>query len=89
MFGFLVRSVMFSTLDLHRGYWQIKIDPNDRHKTAFTAELGHCEFLVMPFGVKNAPAVFSRLMSDVMRGLAWNGVAIYLDVLIISGRNFE
>ena len=43
----------------------------------------------MPFGVKNAPAVFSRLMSDVMRGLAWNGVAIYLDDLIIGGRNFE
>ena len=55
-------STMFSTLDLHSGYWQIKIDPKDRHKTAFTTESGHWEFVVMPFGVKNAPAVFSRLI---------------------------
>ncbi|KAK3752012.1 hypothetical protein QZH41_013324 [Actinostola sp. cb2023] len=43
----------------------------------------------MPFGVKNAPAVFSRLMADVMRGLTWNGVAIYLDDIIIGGASFD
>ena len=43
----------------------------------------------MPFGVKNAPAVFSRLMADVMRGLAWSGVTIYLDDIIIGGISFE
>ncbi|KAK3730339.1 hypothetical protein QZH41_002079, partial [Actinostola sp. cb2023] len=82
-------SAMFSTLDLHSGYWQIPIDPKDRHKTAFTTESGHWEFVVMPFGVKNAPAVFSRLMADVMRGLTWNGVAIYLDDIIIGGASFD
>ncbi|KAK3736097.1 hypothetical protein QZH41_003541 [Actinostola sp. cb2023] len=43
----------------------------------------------MPFGVKNAPAVFSRLMADVMRDLTWNGVAIYLDDIIIGGASFD
>ncbi|KXJ09791.1 Retrovirus-related Pol polyprotein from transposon 17.6 [Exaiptasia diaphana] len=55
----------------------------------FTTESGHWEFMVMPFGVKNAPVVFSRLMSDVMRGLSWNGIAIYLDDIIIGGASFE
>jgi hypothetical protein len=82
-------SAMFSTLDLHSGYWQIEIDPKDRHKTAFTTETGNWEFVVMPFGVKNAPTVLCCLMSDVMRGLVWNGVAIYLDDIIVGGTNFE
>ena len=43
----------------------------------------------MPFGVKNAPAVFARLMSDIMKGLQWNGIAVYLDDIIIGGRNFR
>ena len=41
----------------------------------------------MPFGVKNAPAVFARLMADIMNGLQWNGIAIYLDDIIIGGKN--
>ena len=85
----LGNSSMFSTLDLHSGYWQIPIDPKDVQKTAFTTESGHWEFVVMPFGVKNAPAVFSCLMADVMGGLAWSGVAIYLDDIIIGGTTFE
>ena len=43
----------------------------------------------MPFGVKNAPAVFARLMADIMQGLQWNGIAVYLDDIIISGKNFQ
>lgn len=43
----------------------------------------------MPFGVKNVPAVFARVMADIMNRLQWNGIAVYLDDIIIGGRNFR
>ena len=43
----------------------------------------------MPFGVKNAAAVFARLMADIMQGLQWNGIAVYLYDIIIGGKNFQ
>ena len=62
-------SNLFTTLDLYNGYWQIPIAKGHRHKTAFSTESGHWQFFVMRFGVKNAPAVFARLMADIMNGL--------------------
>ena len=59
-------STLFTTLDLFSGYRQIPIAKERRRKTAFTTESGHWQFGVMPFGVKNAPSVFARLMSDIM-----------------------
>ena len=82
-------SKLFTTLDLYSGYWQIPIAKEHRHKCAFSTELGHWQFCVMPFGVKNAPAVFARLMADIMQGLQWNGIAVYLDDIIIGGKNFQ
>ena len=82
-------SNLFTTLDLYSGYWQIPIAKGHRHKSAFSTESGHWQFCVMPFGVKNAPAVFARLMADIMNGLQWNGIAVYLDDIIIGGRNFR
>ena len=43
----------------------------------------------MPFGVKNAPTVFARLMADIMNGLQRNRIAVYLDDIIIGGKNFQ
>ena len=50
-------SCFFATLDLYSGYWQIPVEKGSRHKSAFSTESGHRHFRVMPFGVKNVPAV--------------------------------
>ena len=65
----LGQSKYFSTLDLSVGYWQIRMKADSREKTAFTTPQGLFEFLVMSFGLTNAPAVFQHLMQRVFLGL--------------------
>ena len=79
----------FSTLDLVSGYWQVEVAENDRAKTAFTTHEGLFEFRVMPFGLCNAPATFQRLMSLVLAGVEWSQCLVYLDDIIVLGRNFD
>ena len=69
----------FSTLDLASGYWQVSVAPEDRPKTAFTTRKGLFQWRVMPFGLSNARATFSRLMELVLRGLHWEHCMVYLD----------
>ena len=63
----LGRANHFSTLDLASGYHQIAVKTTDIPKTAFRTQRGHFEFLVMPFGVTNAPATFQRMMNAVLK----------------------
>ncbi|GBM02203.1 Transposon Ty3-I Gag-Pol polyprotein [Araneus ventricosus] len=75
-------SQWFSTLDLKSGYWQVKIQPEDKEKTAFTTGQGLWQFKVMPFGLCNAPATFEILMETVLRGLTSEACLVYLDEII-------
>ena len=78
----------FSLIDLKSGYWQIEIDPKDREKTAITTRDGLYEFVVMPFGLRNAPATFQRLMDTVLSDLKWITCIPYLDDILIFSKNF-
>lgn len=78
---------IFSTLDLHSGYYQIPMEPDSQPLTAFSTPFGHYEYKVMPFGLCNAPATFSRYMSQLLSDLPH--VFVYLDDILIASRDTE
>ena len=73
----------FSKLDFASGFWQVPIHPDDIHKTAFVTTDGHFEWTVLPFGLKNSPATFHRVVRKILSDLINNGVLSYLDDIII------
>ena len=70
-----------SILDLRRGYWQVKMDPDDSAKTAFITPFGLYQFRYMPFGLKGAPATFQRLVDCILSSLPYTRA--YLDDIIV------
>ena len=85
----LGRCQYFTTLDLASGFHQIELDESSIPKTAFSTDTGHYEFLRTPFGLKNAPPVFMRLMSNVLRGLQNEICLVYLDDILIYSTSLE
>ena len=77
----LAGSRWFSTLDLLSGYWQVEVAEKDQPKTAFCTTEG--------LGLCNAPATFQRLMDLVLAGLQWSHCLVYIDDVIVLGRNFK
>lgn len=79
----LGRSMYFTTLDLASGFHQIEIDPRDVKKTAFTVDNGHYEFIRMPFGLRNAPSTFQRVMDNILSDLQGRICLVYMDDIIV------
>lgn len=77
-------SCIYSKFDLKSGFWQVRIAEKDRYKTAFTVPMGHYEWNVMPFGLKNAPSEFQRIMDQILRPFESFAIAYIDDVLIFS-----
>ena len=86
----LIGAKYFSKLDLRSGYWQVEIEEDSKHKTAFTVgNMGFYECNRMAFGLTNAPATFQRLMERCMGELNLKECLIFLDDILIFSETFE
>jgi len=82
----LANASVFSTLDLHSGYWQLPVAEADQPKIAFCL-MGLYQFCRMPFGLSGAPVSFQRLMDSVLHGLPF--ASTYLDDILVYSPNVE
>ena len=79
----------FTSLDLVKGYYQLKMAPEDKEYTAFSTAQGHWQFKRLPFGLCNAPASFQRQMLEILKDFPRHQVIVYIDDILILGRDLK
>lgn len=82
-------AMLFTKLDLAQGFYQVELDADSRPLTAFTTSKGMYQMKRLPMGMKISPSSFSRLMTVAMSGLNYEKCFVYLDDLIVFGRNLQ
>ena len=80
---------VFNKIDLKSGYWQMPVREQDIPKIAFRTRWGLYEFLVMPFGVTNAPSQFMNMMNDVLSNYLDDFVLVFLDDILVYSCTVE
>ncbi|AXS67831.1 ORF3 [Dioscorea nummularia-associated virus] len=80
--------IVYSKFDLKSGFHQIMMDPQSIEWTAFVCPQGHFEWIVMPFGLKNAPSVFQRKMDNIFKKYS-EFVCVYIDDILIFSESIQ
>lgn len=83
-------SKYFSTLDINSAFWSIPLRIEDRKKTAFVTQEGHYQWTCLPFGLKTSPAIFQRILSNILRKYNLTEFAVnYIDDILIFSKSFS
>nr|KYP57308.1 Retrovirus-related Pol polyprotein from transposon opus [Cajanus cajan] len=80
---------VFSMIDLRFGYHQIRVKESDIPKITFRTRYGRCEYVVMCFGVTNAPIVFMDYMNRIFRSFLDRFVVVFIDDILVYSRSLE
>lgn len=89
LFDQLQGASWFSNIDLRSGYHQVRVREEDEEKTAFQTHYGHYEFVVIPFGLTNAPTIFMDLVNRVCRPMLDRSVIVFIDDILVYSKTRE
>lgn len=80
----------FTTLDINSAFWSIPLKITDRYKTGFITQEGHYQWTCLPFGLKTSPAIFQRILGNIIRKNGLTGFAVnFIDDILIFSQTFE